>query len=178
MERPTCFFDGCDEPVGDDSWRCVFHRGRIPCSFPNCRHQAYAKKLCARHGGRSKCSVEGCPFRVRSGGVCATHGVKRKPRVCRVPDCEKSGQSHGYCIKHGGVQRCKVAGCTTFARTRGVCFRHNRLFKTKAADQDGNALNCNPTDASFEQDELLETAEEDSIDALDLGILQSLIDEM
>ncbi|KAH9116155.1 hypothetical protein LEN26_003813, partial [Aphanomyces euteiches] len=140
--------------------------------------QAYAKKLCARHGGRSKCSVEGCPFRVRSGGVCATHGVKRKPRVCRVPDCEKSGQSHGYCIKHGGVQRCKVAGCTTFARTRGVCFRHNRLFKTKTAEKDMEALADDLVDMPLTEDEPLGMEVEAGIDTLDLGVLQSLIDTM
>ncbi|KAG9414551.1 hypothetical protein AC1031_007958 [Aphanomyces cochlioides] len=178
MERPTCFFDGCEEPVGVDSWRCVFHRGRNQCTIPNCRRQAYAKKLCARHGGRSKCSVEGCLFRVRSGGVCATHGVKRKPRVCRVPGCGNSGQSHGHCIKHGGVQRCKVVGCTTFARTRGVCFRHNRLFKTKTADQYMEALADDPIDIPLTEVEPLDMKVEAGIDTLDFGVLQSLIDTM
>ncbi|KAH9161875.1 hypothetical protein LEN26_001213 [Aphanomyces euteiches] len=135
MDRAVCFFEGCNELVAPNSWRCSFHRGRDRCSVSNCRRQAYAKKLCARHGGKRKCSVDGCLFRVRSMGLCARHGVKRKPWLCRHPDCSKPAQALGLCIRHGGGRRCKLDGCETFARRGGYCCRHNRILTSTSATE-------------------------------------------
>ncbi|CAK4227720.1 unnamed protein product, partial [Aphanomyces euteiches] len=66
----------CGNPVGSDSWRCAYHRGRDRCQTHMCRRQAYARKLCARHGGKRECSVDGCKFRARVGSLCARHGIK------------------------------------------------------------------------------------------------------
>lgn len=47
-----------------------------------------------------------------------------KPRVCSVPDCQKSSQSRGRCIRHGGGKRCSVENCTRGAQVTGRCKAH------------------------------------------------------
>ncbi|KAF0699340.1 Aste57867_10092 [Aphanomyces stellatus] len=130
MEMPTaCFFQGCENPVGDNAWRCDFHRGRERCSIPDCRRQAYARKLCARHGGKRQCMVDGCAFRVRSNNLCAKHGEKRMKKPCVEEGCAKPAHLNQRCVKHGGGRLCKMDGCKTFARSGGgYCCRHNRIM--------------------------------------------------
>ncbi|KAH9116159.1 hypothetical protein LEN26_012929 [Aphanomyces euteiches] len=141
MESATtaCYFEGCRNVAEANSWRCAFHRGRERCSVPDCRRQAYAKKLCARHGGKSNCSMAGCPMRARSMGLCAKHGVKRTPRMCRAPNCSKPAQARGHCVRHDSGRRCKIDGCKTYARKRGLCCRHSNLKPTTAFENELNA---------------------------------------
>lgn len=47
-----------------------------------------------------------------------------KSRTCSIPGCQKSSQSRGRCIRHGGGKRCSVENCTRGAQVTGRCKAH------------------------------------------------------
>uniref|UniRef100_K3WCD2 WRKY19-like zinc finger domain-containing protein n=1 Tax=Globisporangium ultimum (strain ATCC 200006 / CBS 805.95 / DAOM BR144) TaxID=431595 RepID=K3WCD2_GLOUD len=52
-------------------------------------------------------------------------------RTCAVPDCGKSSQGRGLCIRHGGGKRCSVEGCIRGAQATGRCKAHGGGVRCK-----------------------------------------------
>ncbi|KAF1335820.1 hypothetical protein FI667_g940, partial [Globisporangium splendens] len=52
-------------------------------------------------------------------------------RTCAVPDCGKSSQGRGLCIRHGGGKRCSVEGCARGAQATGRCKAHGGGVRCK-----------------------------------------------
>lgn len=72
---------------------------------------------------RSRGAIRKAP---RTGGSGPGSG-----RICAAPDCVKSSQSRGLCIRHGGGKRCAVEGCTRGAQATGRCKSHGGGVRCK-----------------------------------------------
>jgi hypothetical protein len=142
-----------------------------PCAFDGCEFHAYARGLCHAHWNRARqelplaavlrrerpgeeCAFPGCGHWPVGRGLCRAHymqqsrGQSLRPARrrtamlrCKVAECEKPGQSLGYCVGHysqvyvhGAVQGalrykdptrgCNVPWCPGQHRALGLCNRH------------------------------------------------------
>ncbi|KAF0716788.1 Aste57867_2661 [Aphanomyces stellatus] len=120
----VCVFSKCNKPTEPYSTKCIVHKHRAMCDFPDCRKQTVKRNRCAKHGGKRVCLHPHCAENARGGKFCIAHGGVATARLCDVAGCGKHAHLHKKCIRHGGGKHCSVAGCFLHARGRGLCHQH------------------------------------------------------
>ncbi|CAK4681813.1 hypothetical protein LEN26_001812 [Aphanomyces euteiches] len=126
-----CFFNDCENPTANGTWKCTFHRHRSLCLVHNCQNQVYARNLCVKHGGKPKCQAENCTMNSRVGNFCSRHGASHLKKRCSRDGCDKQAHARGFCVRHGGGRKCRIDDCTCHARNGPYCARHNREIEDK-----------------------------------------------